>query len=78
MKCGSSNMNLIGKRVRFKSTNDPRSILRFNDLGTIAGVTNYSGWSGTQVKLLIRWDNYGNYTLVDEFDSLDIFTEAGI
>jgi hypothetical protein len=78
LEYGFSGMEFVGKRVRFKSINDPRSILRFNDLGTVTAVTNYSNWSGRQMKLWIRWDNCGNYTLVDDFDSLDFFTEAGI
>jgi hypothetical protein len=47
--------------------------LRFNDLGTVAGITNLSYHGGRQTKLWIRWDNDGNYTLMDGFDSLDIF-----
>lgn len=69
---------LVGKRVRFKTTNDPRTKLKFNDLGTIAGVTNSSNWSGRQSTLWIRWDKDDNYTLMDNFDSLDVFKEAGI
>jgi hypothetical protein len=75
---GKENDGIVGKRVRFKATNDPRSKLRFNDLGTIAAVTNCSNWSGRQMKLWIRWDKDGNYTLTDNFDSLDVFKEAGI
>jgi hypothetical protein len=68
----------VGKRVRFKAINDPRSKLRFNDLGTIEGVTNSSNWSGRQTKLWIRWDKDGNYALMDNFDSLDVFKGVGI
>lgn len=69
---------LVGKRVRFKAINDARSKLRFNDLGTIEGVTNYSNWNGRQTKLWMRWDKDGNYASMDNFDSLDVFKEAGI
>jgi hypothetical protein len=69
---------IVGKRVRFKATNGPRSKLRFNDLGTIAAVTYCSNWSGRQTKLWIRWDKDDNYTSTDNFDSLDVFEEAGI
>jgi hypothetical protein len=72
------NDGIVGKRVRFKATNDPRSKLRFNDLGTIAAVIDCSKWSGRQTKLWIRWDKDDNYTLMDNFDSLDVFKEAGI
>ena len=68
----------VGKRVRFKAINDARSKLRFNDLGTIEEVTNYSNWNGRQTKLWIRWDKDGNYASMDNFDSLDVFQEAGI
>lgn len=68
----------VGKRVRFKAMNDARSKLRFNDLGTIEVVTNSSTWNGRQTKLWIRWDKDDNYTLMDNFDSLDVFKEAGI
>ena len=75
---GKENDGIVGKRVRFKATNDPRSKLRFNDLGTIAAVTKCSVWSGRQTKLWIKWDKDDNYTLMDNFDSLDVFKEAGI
>jgi hypothetical protein len=75
---GKENDGIVGKRVRFKATNDLRSKLRFNDLGTIAAVFNCSNWSGRQTKLWIRWDKDDNYTLMDNFDSLDVFKEAGI
>ena len=68
----------VGKRVRFKATYDPRSESRFNDLGTIAGVTICYDWDGRQTKLWIRWDKDDNYTLMDNFDSLDVFEKAGI
>lgn len=69
---------LIGKRVRFKSLNNSRFLLKFNDLGTIAGVTNLSYQGRRQTKLWIIWDNCGNYTLMDGFDSLDVFADAGV
>ena len=68
----------VAKRVRFKATSNPRLKLRFNNLGTIAGVANSYNWSGTYTKLWIRWDKDDNYTLMDNFDSLDVFKEAGI
>jgi hypothetical protein len=68
----------VGKRVRFKALNDAHSKLRFNDLGTIEGVTNYSNWNRRQTKLWIKWDKDGNYASMDNFDSLDVFKEAGI
>ena len=74
----NENDGIVGKRVRFKAKNDPRSKLRFNDLGTIAAVTNCSNRSGRQTKLWIRWDKDDNYTLMDNFDSLDVFQEVGI
>lgn len=74
----NENDGIVDKRVRLKATNDPRSKLRFNDLGTIAAVTNCSNRSGRQMKLWIRWDKDDNYTLTDNFDSLDVFKEAGI
>jgi hypothetical protein len=74
----SSQNEFVGKRVRFKAVNYARSKLRFNDLGTITRVTNSSNWNGRQTKLWIRWDKDGNYSLLDNFDSLDIFKEAGI
>ena len=69
---------IIGKRVRFKSSNNPYSTLRFYDLGTITGVTNLSYHGEIQTKLQIRWDNGDNYTLMDGFDSLDIFADVGV
>ena len=68
----------VGKRVRFKAINDPHSKLSFNDLGTIAGITYSSNWNGSQTKLCIRWDKDDNYTSIDNFDSIDVFKEAGI
>jgi hypothetical protein len=73
-----SNCETVGKRVRFKSTVDSRSILRFNDLGTVMAVDNLSDLKGRQTKLCIRWDNGSNYPLIDGVDSFDIFGEAGI
>lgn len=69
---------IIGKRVRFKSSNNPYSTLRFNDLGTVTEVTNFSYHGEIQTKLWIRWDNGDNYTLRDGFDSLDIFADVGV
>jgi hypothetical protein len=65
---------IIGKRVRFKWTNDLNSNLCFNDLGTVVG----SNLTGRQMKLWIRWDKGSNYSLTDGFDSFDIFAEAVI
>ena len=75
---GKENDGIVGKRVRFKATNDPRSKFRFNDLGTIAAVIDCSSWSGRQMKLWIRWDKDDNYTLMDNFDALHVFKDAGI
>jgi hypothetical protein len=75
---GKENDGIVGMRVRFKATNGPRSKLRFNDLGTIAAAINCSNWTGRQTKLWVRWDKDDNYTLMDNFDSLDVFKEAGI
>lgn len=72
------NCETVGKRVRFKSTVDSRSILRFNDLGTVMAVDNLSDLKSRQTKLWIRWDNGSNYPLIDGVDSFDIFVEAGI
>ena len=72
-----SNGEIVGKRVRFKSTTDSRSILRFNDLGTVIAVDNLPDLKGGQ-KISIRWDNGNNYSLIDAVDSFDIFGEAGI
>ena len=73
-----SNGEIVGKRVRFKSTIDSRSILGFNDLGTVIAVDNLPDMKGRQTKLWIRWDNGNNYPLIDGVDSFDIFGEAGI
>ena len=56
----NENDGIVDKRVRFEATNDPRLKLRFNDLGTIAAVTNCSNRSGRQMKLWIRWDKDDN------------------
>ena len=73
-----SSSAVTGKRVRFKSTNYPHWRLRFNDLGTVVGVTNFYDHGKRQTKLLVRWDNGGDYTITDGFDSLDVFANAGI
>jgi hypothetical protein len=73
-----SNCETVGKRVRFKSSTDSRSILRFNDLGTVIALDNLSDLKGRQTKLWIRWDNGSNYPLIDGVDSFDIYGEAGI
>ena len=73
-----SNCAAVGKRVRLKSTVDSRSILRFNDLGTVMAVDNLSDSKCRQTKLWVRWDNGSNYPLIDGVDSFDIFGEAGI
>ena len=73
-----SNCETVGKRVRLKSTVDSRSILRFNDLGTVMAVDNLSDSKCRQTKLWVRWDNGSNYPLIDGVDSFDIFGEAGI
>lgn len=78
LEYGLSTEGIIGKRVRFKWTNEPNSKLCFNDLGTVVGVTNLSNLAGRQMKLWIRWDKGGNYSLTDGFDSFDIFAEAVI
>jgi hypothetical protein len=73
------NCETVGKRVRFKSTVYSRSILRFNDLGTVMAVDNLSDLKGRQTILWIRWDNGSHYPLIDGVDSFDIFGgEAGI
>jgi hypothetical protein len=78
LKYEGSTEGIIGKRVRFKWTNNPSSNLCFNDLGTVVGVTNLSTLTGRQMKLWIRWDKGGNYSLTDGFDSFDIFAEPVI
>ena len=78
MKQEQSCSKIIGKRVRFKLTNDPYSDLKFNDLGTVVGVTDFLDHVGSRTKLWIRWDSSGNYTLVHGFESLDVFADVGI
>lgn len=73
-----STSEIVGKRVRLKSTADTCSKLRFNDLGTITAVYILPEWKARQTKLWIKWDNGSNYPLIDGVDSFDIFTEAGI
>jgi hypothetical protein len=77
LKYEGSNTGIIGKRVRFKWTNELSNFC-FNDLGKVVGVTNMSNLTGRQTKLWIRWDKGGNYSLTDGFDSFDIFAEAVI
>jgi hypothetical protein len=72
------NDEIVGKRVRFKSTSDSRTILRFNDLGTVIAVDTLPDLKGRRQKLWIRWDNGNNYPIIDGVDSFDIFREAGI
>jgi hypothetical protein len=70
---------ILGKRVRFKSTNDLSSKLAFNDLGTVIAIAKSTECVGRQsIKLLIRWDSGCLYPLNDGVDSFDIFAEAGI
>ena len=73
-----STSEIVGKRVRLKSTADSCSMLGFNDLGTITAVYNLPEWKARQMKLWIKWDNGSNYPLIDGVDSFDIFREAGI
>jgi hypothetical protein len=73
-----STSEIVGKRVRLKSTADSCSILGFNDLGTVTAVYNLPDWKARQMKLWIKWDNGSNYPLIDGVDSFDIFGEAGI
>ena len=47
---------IIGKRVCFKLVNDPYSDPKFNDLGTVVGVTALPDLVGRRTKLWIRWD----------------------
>jgi hypothetical protein len=78
LECDIFAYEIVGKRVRLKSTIGTCSILRFNDLGTVAAVDGSSDWKGRQMKLWIKWDNGSNYPLIDGVDSFDIFKEAGI
>lgn len=73
-----SKTEIVGKRVRFLSTNDPYPTLRFNDLGTVADVIKLPNLLGGQFQLRIRWDNGSKIPLVYGIDSFDIFTGAGI
>ena len=75
---GYNLFNILGKRVRLKSTTVSCSIVRFNDLGTVTAVDYLPDWKGRQMKLWIKWDNGSNYPLIDGVDSFDIFGEAGI
>jgi hypothetical protein len=75
-KIGDYNNEIVGKRVRFKSTSNSRSILRFNDLGTVIAADILPDLKGRRQKLWIRWDNGNNYPLIDGVDTFDIFREA--
>lgn len=72
---GYNLFNILGKRVRLRSTTVSCSIVRFNDLGTVDYLPD---WKVRQMKLWIKWDNGSNYPLIDGVDSFDIFGEAGI
>ena len=78
LECDIFADEIVGKRVRLKSTINTSSLLRFNDLGTVTAVDGLSDWKGRQMKLWIKWDNGSNYPLTDGVDSFDIFREAGI
>jgi hypothetical protein len=68
-----SGNEIIDRRVRFKLTKDPNFGLGFNDLGTVVGVTDFSYHGERQKRLLIGWDNYGNYTSMEGLNSLNVF-----
>jgi hypothetical protein len=71
-------IDIVGHRVRFRSAYNHRSVLKFNDLGTVVGVTGLRGLLGREIKLWIKWDSGRIYPLIDGKDSFDIFSEAGI
>ncbi len=78
LECDISAEEIVGNRVRLKSTTDSCSILGFNDLGIVTAVDDLSDWKGRQMKLWIKWDNGSNYPLIDGVNSFAIFREAGI